>query len=466
MGRGHACWIMCRVRTTCEDGFSLTVQAISSNLNFEILDIRGKRSLQPAPIMDGLSALFSKIDRSLLFPLLILLLAAALWVHESSAQETDLNTEDDASQNWAQNWSQSWQERLRKRQSRFDRYLNWQLTDNTLLSLYGQVNFYYLNYDDGIDPFDAVRGNANSPSRVGLKLETDFENGTGLLFNVESGFRRSTYNGTNRGGGFNEGLADWDKTLLRKAEARLSVPSFGFLSLGQGSMAGDGITGFDFSNTAVIANNSVGDTIAGLPAYFATGVPSEVQLQGYFPTFDASRRLRVRYDSVASNGLSWAASAGREVLIDGDNNTYADAALRYETNWRGFRIKSGVAYMFNDRASNFLSGSVAGIDDETGLNFALAGGVNSNHGRYIYGKVGVIREIIGLGDTAVSADYYRSRKPVITANGSQSWGVSVVQNIDANQSQLYATYRRYQVDSVGVPIQDAYVVAVGVRFVW
>ncbi|WP_146348394.1 porin [Falsiphaeobacter marinintestinus] len=402
-------------------------------------------------------------------PFLIWLFASAFWVctvQGSKAQEGDLNAEQDSSQNWANNWSRTWQERLQLRQDRLTRFLNWELSDTTLLSFYGQLNFLYLDYDDGVAPFTSIRDNGNSPGRLGLRLETNFENGTGLLVNLETGLRRSTYDGIFRGGGVQDNFEDWGKTLLRKAELRLSIPSVGFLSFGQGSMAGDGITGFDFSRTGVIATNSVGDTISGVPAYFATGVQSASQLQSFFPIFDASRRFRVRYDSVAKRGLSWSTSVGQEILIEGDNNTYADVALRYETEWRSFRIKTGVAAAHNDSSPDFFSGSVAGIDETTGLNFAIAGGADSRHGRYVYGKLGLVRPLFDFGDTAISIDFYHSNAPRPGANSSRSWGASIVQGIRASQTQLYATYRRYDLDAIGGDIQDASIVAAGVRFLW
>ncbi|MEP1353853.1 MAG: hypothetical protein ABJX32_03080 [Tateyamaria sp.] len=403
------------------------------------------------------------------FPFLIWLMASAFWVctpQFSKAQESDLPAELDTSQDWSNNWSGTWQERRQRRQDRFDRFLNWELSDNTLLSFYGQLNFLYLDYDDDIDPFTSFRDNANSPGRLGLRLEANFDNGTGLLVNLETGLRRSTYDGIIRGGGVQDDFQDWDKTLLRKAEMRLSIPSFGFLSIGQGSMAGDGITGFDFSRTGVIATNSVGDTISGVPAYFANGEQSASQLQAFFPTFDGSRRFRVRYDSVTKRGLSWAASVGREVLIDDDNNTYADVALRYETEWRNFRIKTGVAATYNDTSPDFFSGSVAGIDETTGLNFTIAGGANSRQGRYLYGKVGLIRSFFDFGDTSVSLDYYHSDEPLAGTYNSRSWGASIVQSIKTSQTEIYATYRQYDVDAIGREILDARVVAAGIRFLW
>lgn len=382
------------------------------------------------------------------------------------AQETDVNQVNEDAQNWANNWAESWQERLGRRQSVFHKFFNVRISEKTLLSFYGQVNLMYLNYDDGIEPFTSIRDNANSPGRLGIRLETDFDSGASMFLNLETGLRRSTFDSIFGSGDATDDFSDWNRTLLRKAEARFSLPDVGFVSIGQGSMASDGITSFDFSNTTTIANKSVGDTASGEPAFFSDGTESTSSLQSFFPSYDGSRRFRLRYDLPSRNGLSWSTSIGEEVLAEDDANTYADIALRYETKWRRFRVKGGIAYIYNDASPDFLSGSVSGVDNDTGLNFTIAAGKNLDSGQYVYGKLGLIRKLTQLGDTAFSIDYYQSSDPRPTASGSASYGVAVVQNVDVNQTQFFATYRHYSVDGIGVSFQDVDVFAAGVRFTW
>lgn len=157
---------------------------------------------------------------------------------------------------------------------------------------------------------------------------------------------------------------------------------------------------------------------------------------------------------------------GKELLQDNNDNTYADAALRYETQWRQFRVKTGIGYAFNDESPDFLSGSVAMIDDQTGLNLAFAAGTNSDDGSYMYGKLGFIRDYFNWGGTALSVDYYGSSNPTTGASGSDSWGIALVQDIDANQAQIYATYRTYQIDGTVRQCQDVKVFAAGIHFTW
>jgi hypothetical protein len=392
----------------------------------------------------------------------------AVWLPawaQAQAPADDVHEAGEEASDWANNWAESWRTRLEKRENRLQRLFNWQINENTLLSFYGQLNVMYLDYDDGIESNTFVRDNANSPGRLGLRLESDLDNGNGLFFNFETGLRRKEYN-SSFGTGPSGETTDWSRTLIRKAEVRVSVPDIGFFSFGQGSMAADGITGFDFSNTTITANSRVGDTASGELARFTNGIESNRGLEIFFPTFDGSRRFRARYDSLANEGLSWSVSFGREVLRDDNDNTYADAALRYETQRRQFRVKTGIAYAFNDSSPDYFSGSVSGIHDQTGLNFALAAGADGDDGLYAYGKFGIIRDFFFWGRTSFSVDYYVSEDPVTGASGSRSWGLAVVQDIEVNQTQLYATYREYSIDGTTFQFQDVNVFGTGVRFTW
>lgn len=394
--------------------------------------------------------------------LLVLSGAVSAQVDESDQKIDDPND----SQNWSQNWSEGWKERQKKKDAIRDRLTHWQLSERTLLTFYGQVNVGQLTYEDEFDQKVAVRDNPNSPSRIGLRMETEYENGRSLFLNLETAVPKDNINSVFGSSAQSGNDSQWDKSLLRKAEGRLSLPNVGYFSLGQGSMAADGITGFDFSKTTLIAYNSVGDTVTGVPARLTDGTETSTDVSSFFPNYDAARRMRFRFDSLSPSGISWAASVGREVLTSDNDTTYADVAIRYETKWRRFGVKGGIGYAYNGDSPGFLSGSVAGLDDETGLNFAIAFGASTAKGRYVYGKAGIIRNIFKPGWTAFSADYYISTSPLSEASGSQSWGVAVVQKFETQDLELYATYRDYTIDGAVLQYADSRAIFVGARFSW
>ncbi len=405
------------------------------------------------------------VAKSLGTGIVLFLMSCGLALAEEQTGNAQGLTEAD-SQNWSRNWQKSWRQRLEKRASRFQRLTRWQVSETTLVSLYGQINAGHLSFDDGIGSIETVRDNPNSPSRLGVRIDTDTESGGSTLFNLEVAAPKSNYNSFFVGGIGSGGGSDWNKRLIRKAEVRAFLPQFGFVSVGQGSMAADGITGFDFSGTTIVASNSVADTISGIPARLTNGTESSLNLSSFFPTYDASRRLRIRYDSPHYNNISVATSVGREVLVDNNSNTYADIAVRYETIWRDFGIKGGLGYSYNGDAPGYYSGSVAGLNRTTGLNFALAVGANTQDGRYGYVKLGWKHRFIPQGETSFSIDYYESINPTPAAHGSTSWGLSVVQRIELRDWDIYATYREYSVDGTLASYQDSRAIMFGVRLFW
>jgi hypothetical protein len=401
---------------------------------------------------------------------ILLLLAAILFVPTIAISQVSDNGQeiDDPSdaQNWSHNWSESWKDRRTWVKTTKQRLTRWQISDNSLLTFYGQINIGQLNFDDGFSHNIEGRDNPNSASRLGLRLETDLANGQSLFLNIETAAPNSLVdrfvNNPDDAGNDNQ----WDKSLLRKAEARLAVPGVGFLSFGQGSMASDGITEFDFSKTTLVATNSVGDTASGFPVRLTNGAVTSSDISSFYPNLDGARRFRLRYDRPPKDGLSWATSVGREVLTSGDDNTYADIAIRYETEWRNFGIKGGVGYGYNGDYPNVISGSFAGLDTDSGLNFAVAFGASKSGRKYVYGKLGVIRNFVKIGWTAISVDYYSGFEPLSIADNSNSWGLAVVQKIDAYDLELYATYRDYSINGSVAKFADSNAVFIGARFSW
>ena len=402
--------------------------------------------------------------RTVAFLLLCLAIGSQLIAQEQVGNSQGLMEAD--SQNWSRNWADGWRKRLEKRASNFQKLTRWQVSDHTLISLYGQINAGHLQYDDGFETINTLRDNPNSPTRLGVRVDTEQKSGRTFLINFEAAAPKSNYNSFFVGGVGSGGGSDWNKKLIRKAEARWFVPNLGFFSVGQGSMAADGITGFDFSGTNIVASNSVADSVSGIPATLSDGTESALNLTSFFPTYDASRRLRLRFDSAHRNNMSFAFSVGREVLRDNNDNTYADIAWRYESSWRGFGIKGGLGYSYNGNDPGYLSGSIAGLNETNGLNFAVALGTNTEGGQYSYVKLGWKNQFIPQGVTSFSVDYYQSNDPQPAAFGSNSWGITAVQRINVRDWDIYATYREYAVDGSVANYTKSQAIMFGVRLFW
>jgi hypothetical protein len=127
--------------------------------------------------------------------------------------------------------------------------------------LYGHVNWGVLTYADGREtntyaPID----NANSVTRLGVLAERpigawDVGGRVEVQYAPYSTFDVNVF----------DDQADFgtDQGNIRWIEVSAQNDRYGRFSLGQGSMATDGITLIDFADTNVVAYSSVGDSAGG-----------------------------------------------------------------------------------------------------------------------------------------------------------------------------------------------------------
>ena len=111
---------------------------------------------------------------------------------------------------------------------------------------------------------------------------------------------------------------DWEYTNdnIRKLDFTLENDRYGKFWLGQGSMATDGIYEMDLSGTTVIDYSSVADSAsAQIIRFSGPGLSFDESLSGItignaFTNYDGPRRVRIRYDTPAFNGFTFAAAYG------------------------------------------------------------------------------------------------------------------------------------------------------------
>ncbi|PRY20644.1 porin-like protein [Aliiruegeria haliotis] len=334
-------------------------------------------------------------------------------------------------------------------------------------AFYGQINRGSLQYDDGVatERYHFV-DNSKSVSRIGATYSADLDNGWNIGSRVELAMRKRE---TRRVSILdpNDAGYSFDKTELRKLEISFGNDTFGRVFVGQGAMASDGVTGQDLSLTTVVAGAAVQDVAGGQYLRFGDGSLSNIKIQSVFKTLGSSRRLRIGYVSPSFSGFSFSAAAGREVLSDTDESSYADASLRYRGDHGDFRTRFGVAYRTLEERSNAVIGSGSVLHRPTGLNLTIAAGAEvDGQGSYTYLKAGYLKKLSDLGPTAFSVDYYDGRG-IRTAGGeSRSQGFTVVQKVSKHKLDLYATYRPYQYSEPNAEFKDGKAILAGVRWIF
>jgi hypothetical protein len=350
------------------------------------------------------------------------------------------------------------------------------------LTLYGQINKGVLNYDDGIDTESyGLIDNANSNTRVGLKYQQAF--GAWVFENVNE-ISYAPYSSANADI-LNTSPSDADYEFtnanIRKIDFTLSNEQVGKFWLGQGSMTTDGIQEIDLSGTNVIAYSSVADSAAGQivrlsdPDLTFDESLSGVTIGDAFTNYDGPRRVRVRYDTRTFRDLTLAAAYGRDLLSD-DADTREqdifDAALSYADKLGEVEVKAGIGYYWQEDNRTSWGGSASGLHKLSGLNVTLGFGTGSPEdgpdGSWWYSKLGLLRDYVTWGATAVALDYYQGDDFFVsgdaTSSSSESWGLALVQNFDHANTEIWFTVRSYDYSDNVASYEDGQAIFGGARF--
>lgn len=323
--------------------------------------------------------------------------------------------------------------------------------------LYGFLNLGVLGVDDGFGTTTEFVDNDNAPSRIGVWWENEVGQGT-LRFNFETalGFRGSS--------SFDQtGTPDfffWDRTKIRHVDVSYEG-SWGRVYLGQGSMATDGIAGADFSGTDYIATRSIGDIAGGFR--FNDGGTLGPSVYGVFSDFDGGRLGRLRYDSPVFSGFQVRAAVGENILASGNDDLVYDLGFYYSGESGGLKYAARLGGEWTDydaggdAQSVVLSGSV--LHESSGFNATLAYGQLEDDTRaadtdYIYTKLGVRRDWLDWGETALSVDFMWSNDSVVAGDEGFSWGLAATQVIEQYNTELYLAYRRHEYDVSGSNYSD------------
>ena len=330
---------------------------------------------------------------------------------------------------------------------------------------YGHLNFGLFDVDDGTNSDTFITDNDNSNSRIGAIYRRGIGNGNEFRFHFETGVGLRGSSGVNV---TDNGLeTNGSRRDLRKLEVIYQTADYGTFSFGQGSTAADGVAEVDFSGTGVIAYSSPGDLGGGNEFQLAgAGGASGARVGNVFNSFDGGRRLRLKYDSPTWSGFGVSVSAGEEVLVRGNDNSFYDLGLRYDRDLGDIKLATRVGYSVVDGGEQTVAGSIAAIHKPTGLNASFAFGEQLEIGdaSSYYIKLGIKRDLLSVGSTAISVDYADGSDFVTLGSSSSSYGISAVQKIDDKNLEVYATYRTFEYDAPGVATDNIDLAAIGVRF--
>jgi hypothetical protein len=333
------------------------------------------------------------------------------------------------------------------------------------VTVYGQFNPVYQSFDDGQETTSGIVDNGNWNSRVGVMGTQPLDFGT-LRFRAETAF--GLRNSALVSQDFTPDVLDWNRGWLRWFEVAFDT-DYGTFSFGQGSSASDGVAGLDDSFTFVAGATDSSDGFGAFRFRDTDGNLTGVSVGSVNAVLNGARRFRVRYDTQAVQGVVASASYGVNLLSTTDDNDYYDIALRWTGELGDVAVRSGIGYQWidNPEGTNVrrIAGSVSALHGPTGLNLALSAGEVIDGESYVWTRAGWRSDLLSVGTTSLSVDYYRGRDFRTDGARTGHYGVYAVQSLDDASLDLYAGWRRFSYsDLTGTEYQDATGVLVGMRW--
>lgn len=337
--------------------------------------------------------------------------------------------------------------------------------DKVKLSIEGQVNRALLYYNDGNK--DDVRHVDNDASSTRLAFKgaaqatDDLKLGATIEVQFESNSSGDVNQADNTAGGTNS-------FTQRKLELFAESERLGTVWMGQGDTATDGMVGSDLSGTDLVGTSAVADSGGALSfATAGTGaIAGNPTVGGVFDNLDGlGRDDRLRYDTPNLNGLVVSTS-----VVDGGE---WDIAASYDAAYDSFEVSSKIGYANQSGTQAFpetiLGGSIS-IMHIGGLNLTAAAAQADDDDstrddqKFWYGKLGYVAgDLFRFGSTHLSVDFGQYDNVAANDDDGTTYGFQFVQSISDWGTDLYAGYRRYDLERTGASFDEIDLVLAGAR---
>jgi hypothetical protein len=302
------------------------------------------------------------------------------------------------------------------------------------LQLYGQVNKALLIWDDGVNSDAYIVDNTLASSRFGLAGKAAIKPGLTAGYNIEfeiNDARADRVSNLNKGGDDSDVAALFygndpeaeGPLRLRQNNFYIEDERLGRITVGQASVATDGIT-------EVVLGNSLRNSDSNIGASFQIrdvnggyqGFLNRTRDQWAWNMSGPKETLRsndiIRYDSPTFFGFMLSASWG--------DNDFADVALRFKKEFGALRVAGAIGYQWDNQTgvvpfygtsrddnydSEILSGSFSIMHIPTGLYGAFAAGkrdfesatVQDDSFWYLQG--GIEHRWLSMGSTTMYGEY-------------------------------------------------------------
>ncbi|MBY5935043.1 porin [Tateyamaria omphalii] len=341
--------------------------------------------------------------------------------------------------------------------------LEYTLGSGATVTFYGQLNPAIISVDDGRDTETNLLDNDLSSSRVGLRYAAAFGDSI-FRFRLETGLGLPNSTEVSQAG---SDYSRFTRDDIRHFDFSLEG-NWGRVSLGQGSMAADGVAEVDLSYVGTALYSYTADSNASFLFRDGFDVLSGPAIADTTDNFDGSRRGRIRYDSPDISGFTFSASAGENILDQEDEGEYYDVGVFYNaTIGGGAELSAGLAYQRRDLNTADRSDIVASASVllQNGLGFTVATGDRDDDAgsdpRYYYAKVSYEADWLAMGKTGFGLHYWDGSDFNVDGSDSDVWGIGVVQEVSRLNTDLYLTYQEYDYSDGTGDFQDNSTIVLG-----
>ena len=370
------------------------------------------------------------------------------------------------------------------------------------LTVSGYVSHMVMFWDDGTqsDMYIGDGGNYGSRWRfVGsAKITPAVTAGFLYEFGMQNPANINSQNQLNGGDDLGGGLSVRDTTVwLRHSQ-------LGMIKVGHGSTATDNLVLIDLGGLAGAATPDVslfggGMILRGPGGFVSSTAFTWTQAVRGHESWDTNRRNHILYETPSLHGFTVQAAVAED--------NYWDVALRYAGEHHGFRIAAGIGYQrdteFNGAIQQFnvngalcstncnvesteIKGSISVLHVNSGLFMNFAAGQRELEGQgtagvaattyagpdvsfwYVVG--GISKNFTGMGRTVLFGEYGEhsgglAQQSFLTAsavhdfvsdNTVTSFGIGIVQHIDAAAMEIFATYKVFELDARGFAAGNAH----------
>lgn len=327
---------------------------------------------------------------------------------------------------------------------------------NGELTLSGRIHWVLVQVDDGAERSGVFMDSDQAPTMLRADVRTATANGwtvSGAL-EVRLQISRSFF--------VSQDHSNPDPAAsLGEVDIDLENARIGKFSVGRGFAAAWVVPELDLSGTVPAALLAVGNLAPGMKfVETSSGQLSDIRVFQHF--VDTERLLlvdRVRYDSPRfGNGARVSGTIAKD--------SRWDVALRYYPTLEKWTLRAAATYLhkpyqgLDDRTEV----GVSARHNDTGLSLTTAvlygHRTDGNTASGYVGKIGWLTRLNRLGRTAVSLDYSNGSDTRVVGDRSRSVGLFAYQKWDRVGLDVYAGYRRYDVErpDIGLNPLDVFVV--------